>query len=100
MDYLYFLNHLSIEHRSRGNIIIDKGKKNDNFYIILQGEVLILDEISQEMATFFLKSEKCILDHREPVFERINSLKPGDTFGEVSLINPKMLTTARVVVKC
>jgi CRP-like cAMP-binding protein len=30
----------------------------------------------------------------------INVLKPGDTFGEVSLINPKMLTTARVVAKC
>ena len=36
-DYEYFLNHLKVEHREYGNVVIDKGKKNDNFYIILQG---------------------------------------------------------------
>jgi hypothetical protein len=44
-DYVYFLTHLTLEHRDRGSIILEKGKKNDSFYIILQGEVLILDEI-------------------------------------------------------
>lgn len=49
--YAYFLSHLRVEHRERGSVIIDKGKKNDHFYIILQGEVVILDEISCEMAS-------------------------------------------------
>lgn len=42
-DYVYFLMHLVLERRDRGSIIIEKGKKNDSFYIILQGEIVILD---------------------------------------------------------
>lgn len=36
-NYSYFLTHLSVEHRTRGSIVIDKGKKNDSFFVILQG---------------------------------------------------------------
>lgn len=96
-DYAFFVSHLRVEHRDRGSIIIDKGKKNDHFYIILQGEIVILDEISCEMANaLFGEYERRTT---EVAFEKINSLKPGDTFGEVSLTNPKMLTIARVVAK-
>lgn len=67
-DYEYFLMHLTVEHRVRGSIIIDKGKKNDSFYIILQGEVVILDEVSGSMMTSLVEQDLTNQEKRQAAF--------------------------------
>lgn len=44
-DYQVVIQKLAIAGVKKGEIIIEKGKRNDYFYILLYGEVHILDEI-------------------------------------------------------
>lgn len=72
------------------SVIIEKRKRNDYFYVILHGEVDVLDEIPMAMDTF---------EEEERQYEIINTLFKGDTFGESSLVNFKRETKARVQAK-
>lgn len=47
-DYFTVIEKLRAQYMEEGSIIIDKKKRNDFFYIILNGEVEILDEISHK----------------------------------------------------
>ena len=66
---------LTIRRFKNQSLIIEKGRKNDTFYIVWEGEVDVI------------------------IDDNVSTLKKGDYFGEISL-REKREATATVVAKC
>lgn len=65
----------------RGTVVIEQNALGDALYVILKGEVAVSRDVNE--------------DGRHEQAEQIGTLKEGDLFGEMSLIDD-LLTSARV----
>ena len=88
-EYHVLIERLGLAFKERDSIVIEKRKKNDYFYVIVEGTVDILDE----------QDSSPNLKYDPKKFHLINQLGPGGTFGETSITSSKREASARVVAK-
>jgi len=71
-DLVFFLSLMKQENHSGGDVIVSEGETGDCLYLIVEGSVEILKNVS---------------DSSSDSMERIATLGTGETFGEMAIID-------------
>ena len=72
MTWFFFLSLMKQENHSGGDVIVSEGETGDCLYLIVEGSVEILKNVS---------------DSSSASMERIATLGTGETFGEMAIVD-------------